>query len=503
MSLSFMDIFEDWAADYDDAVSGEQPEYKDVFENYAFMLGEAAKRAHGRTIEFGPGTGNLTALLLNKGLDVTAIEPSPEMAAIGEQKTGLTFEHGDFLHYKERPVDTFISSYAFHHLTDEEKETAIKRYVQQLSDDGRIIILDTMFNSPKDKEDIIAHYTALGYNSLIEDLNREFYPLKETMEGIARRSGCDYEAIQLNKFTHLQLLTKKTVKRPKDLIGDTPIVELTAFELPDNVRLFAKLEMYNLGGSVKDRLGRNIIEQALRRGDITTGEVVEATAGNTGIGLALSCQTHGLKLRVYVPEKFSIEKQDIMRALGAELIHTPTADGMLGAREAARAYADETGAYYTNQFETLDNPASYDKLTNEITDAVGSVAMIVAGAGSGGTFTGLAERLKPTGTRTVIVEPEGSILNGGESGAHRTEGIGVEVWPAFLKPESIDAIETISDDAAFDAVKQLAQQEGLLVGSSSGAALIAALNQAHHVTGNIVVIFPDASDRYLSQHIFD
>nr|WP_243720003.1 cysteine synthase family protein [Macrococcus lamae] len=298
-------------------------------------------------------------------------------------------------------------------------------------------------------------------------------------------------------------MTKKNFKRPADLIGDTPLVELTTFKLPAGVRLFAKLEMYNLGGSIKDRLGQNIIEQALFRGDIKTGEVVEATAGNTGIGLALACQAHGLKLRVYVPQKFSVEKQDIMRALGAELVHTATADGMLGARAAAKSYADATGAFYTNQFETLDNPASYDKLAREITDAVGTVDMIVAGAGSGGTFTGLAERLKPTGTRTVIVEPVGSILNGGASGSHRTEGIGVEVWPEFLEHNLIDAVETISDDAAFAAVKQLAVQEGLLVGSSSGASLTAALNQAQNVKGNVVVIFPDASDRYLSQHIYE
>ncbi|KAA1039284.1 pyridoxal-phosphate dependent enzyme [Macrococcus equipercicus] len=503
MALSFMDIFEEWAVNYDEAVSGHNPEYKDVFENYTFMLKEAAKRAEGRTIEFGPGTGNLTLLLLNKGLEVTAYEPSPEMAAIGEQKTGLSFKTGDFLHFDATEADTIISSFAFHHLTDTEKSAAIKQYGTLLNDGGRIVILDTMFNSRDEKQHIIRHYEALGHHHLVEDLNREYYPLKETIMAIAKQHGFNFESVQLNNFAHLTVLTKKTYHKPADLTGGTPLVELTAFELPAGVRLFAKLEMYNLGGSVKDRLGRHLIDEAVRRGDISTGEVVEATAGNTGIGLALACLAHGLKLRLYVPEKFSIEKQAIMRALGAELIMTATADGMLGARAAAAADAKRTGAYYTNQFESSANPASYDKLANELTAELGEVAMIVAGAGSGGTFTGLAERLKPRGARTVVVEPVGSILNGGDSGSHRTEGIGVEVWPKFMTRELIDAIETITDDAAFDAVKKLARREGLLVGSSSGAALAAALNQAPYVQGNIVVIFPDASDRYLSQHIYD
>lgn len=502
MTLKFMDIFEEWASAYDSTVSGEDPEYKDVFINYPFMLGEAAKHAQGRTVEFGPGTGNLTQLLINKGLEVIPVEPSKEMAEIGEQKTGVKFQSGDFLHYDVDAADTIISSFAFHHLTDEEKETALKDYLSILSDDGRIIILDTIFNSAEEKQSMIEHYSSLGYQNLVEDLHREYYPLKETMEQIAARLGYHYKETQLNRFAHLQVLTKKQIKKPFDLIGHTPLVELTQFPLKEGVRLFAKLEMHNLGGSVKDRLGLNIVEQAMKRGDLSAGEIVEATAGNTGIGLALACQKYGLKLRVFVPEKFSVEKQEIMRALGAEVVHTDSSLGMMGAREAAEAYAEQTGAYYARQFETYDNPASYEGLANELIDEVGHIDMIVAGAGSAGTFTGLAERLKPTGARTVIVEPEGSILNGGPSGSHRTEGIGVEQWPDFLKRDLIDAIETISDEDAFNNVKELAKREGLLVGSSSGAALQAALNQMEHVDGNIVVIFPDASDRYISKHIF-
>ncbi|MDJ1154153.1 cysteine synthase family protein [Macrococcus caseolyticus] len=306
----------------------------------------------------------------------------------------------------------------------------------------------------------------------------------------------------MNRFAHLQILTKKKIKTPADLIGNTPLVELKHFPLNKGNRLFAKLEFYNLGGSVKDRLGVNILEQALLRDDIQNGTVVEATAGNTGIGLALICQQHGLNLRVYVPEKFSTEKQSIMRALGAEIVNTPTEKGMLFAREAALKFAQETGAFYTNQFESADNPSSYDKLAEEIKRDAGKVDVIVAGAGSGGTFTGLAKHFKES--HRVIVEPEGSILNGGESGSHRTEGIGVEKWPVFLEKDLIDAVETISDIDAFTRVSELAQKEGLLVGSSSGAALHAALKTQENMTdSNIVVIFPDAAERYLSQQIFD
>lgn len=504
MAPAFMDIFEQWAADYDSAVNGDNPEYKDVFANYSFMLEQAAAAAEGKVIEFGPGTGNLTRLLLTRGLDVTAIEPSRDMAVIGEEKTGIIFETGDFLNYSFDHADTIISSFAFHHLNDHEKEQAVSSYYPLLSDNGTIVILDTIFNSTEEKQSLIEYYSQLNYHHLVEDLNREYYPLKETMAAIARRQGFSYNSVQLNRFAHLQILKKKKFRRPSDLIGQTPLVELTSFKLKHGVRLFAKLEMYNPGGSIKDRLGKKLIEQALRDREISYPVVVEATAGNTGIGLALACQQHHLKLRVYVPEKFSIEKQQLMRALGAEIIHTPTSEGMLGARQQALSYAEATGAYYANQFENYTNPESYYSLADELLDELGTVEMIVAGAGSGGTFTGLADKLKPH-TRTIIVEPEGSILNGGEPGSHRTEGIGVEQWPVFLNCELIDAVETISDEDAFRNVRQLAEQEGLLVGSSSGAALQAALNQIENsdIQGNIVVIFPDASDRYLSQQIYN
>lgn len=502
MSLPFMDIFKEWASNYDDAVTGRNPEYKDVFANYDFMIEQATKHAGHRVTEFGPGTGNMTNILLKRGADVQAVEPSEDMAKLGEEKTGISFERGDFLNFNARETDTFISSFAFHHLTDEEKMDAIRKYKDLLHEDGNIIILDTMFNDLEEKEQIKSYYHELGYNNLVDDLNREYYPLKETMQHIADTLGFDYQSTQLNRFAHLQILTKKKIKTPFDLIGDTPLVELKNFPLNNGNRLFAKLEFYNLGGSVKDRLGMNIIEQALLRGEIKTNTVVEATAGNTGIGLALACQKYNLKLRVYVPEKFSVEKQSIMRALGAEIINTPTEHGMLYAREQALNFAQETGAFYTNQFESFDNPASYNALADEIKRDVGQVDVIVAGAGSGGTFTGLAQHFKES--YRVVVEPEGSILNGGAAGSHRTEGIGVEKWPPFLEKDLIDKIETISDIDAFTRVTELAQKESLLTGSSSGAALHAALKVQESMTNsNIVVIFPDAAERYLSKQIFN
>ena len=193
-----------------------------------------------------------------------------------------------------------------------------------------------------------------------------------------------------------------------------------------------------------------------------------------------------------------------MRALGSRIYRTPKDEGMLGARQAAENFAKRTGAYYTNQFETSDNPGAYrETLAVEIIEAIPNLDYFVAGAGSGGTFSGVAEALQPYDVKSVVVEPKGSILSGQEKGSHDTEGIGVEVWPQFLKKEWIDAVEVVSDEVAFEHVKQLAKYEGILAGSSSGAALEGALQVAQRIQkGKIVVIFPDGSDRYMSKKIF-
>ncbi|MCS4485738.1 PLP-dependent cysteine synthase family protein [Staphylococcus americanisciuri] len=289
-----------------------------------------------------------------------------------------------------------------------------------------------------------------------------------------------------------------------NLIGNTPLVQLQHYST-DKVRIYAKLEMYNPGGSVKDRLGKYLIERAVERGLLRRGgQLVEATAGNTGIGLALVATQYNIQCVIFAPEGFSEEKIEIMRALGATIYRTPKAEGMLGARRAAQDYAVQTGAYYTNQFETDDNPAAYkETLAQELLRELPTMKYFVAGAGSGGTFSGVSEVIQAQGVKSVVVEPPGSILSGGSKRKHDTEGIGVEEWPPFLDKAWIERVEVVPDEVAFRHVRELAKHEGMLVGSSSGAALEGALRVAGRIEqGDIAVVFPDGSDRYMSKRIF-
>ncbi|MEH7437517.1 cysteine synthase A [Neobacillus drentensis] len=303
----------------------------------------------------------------------------------------------------------------------------------------------------------------------------------------------------------------KVYKNVHELIGNTPMVEITQFHLPDGVRIFAKLEFMNPGGSVKDRLGMELLDEAFSSGKLRKdGTVIEPTAGNTGIGLALAAINKGIQVILCVPEKFSIEKQELMKALGAKIVHTPTEKGMKGAIAKAKELVNEIpGAYCPQQFGNPANPETYYKtLGPEIWEQLeGQIHVFVAGAGTGGTFMGTARYLKEQSdkVKTVIVEPEGSILNGGESGPHKTEGIGMEFLPEYMDASYFDTIYTVLDEHAFSVVKELAAKEGLLVGSSSGAAFHAALKEAQISPPgtNIVVIFPDGSERYLSKKIFE
>mgnify|MGYP005750239693 FL=1 len=300
-------------------------------------------------------------------------------------------------------------------------------------------------------------------------------------------------------------------KNVKELIGNTPIVELTQIPLPEGVRLFAKLEFYNPGGSIKDRLGKELIEAGVRSGQLKEGgTIIEPTAGNTGIGLALAAVGTNYKVVVCVPEKFSIEKQELMKALGAKIVHTPTSEGMTGAINKAQQLLKEIpNSYCPQQFGNPANPDTYYKtLGPEMWKQLdGNIDVFVAGAGTGGTFMGTAKFLKEknANVKTVIVEPEGSILNGGESGPHKTEGIGMEFLPGYMDKAYFDAIHSVLDVNAFDRVKELAEKEGLLVGSSAGAALHAALEEAKVAKPgtNIVTIFADSSERYLSKKIYE
>ncbi|HJV30745.1 MAG TPA: cysteine synthase family protein [Bacillales bacterium] len=303
----------------------------------------------------------------------------------------------------------------------------------------------------------------------------------------------------------------KVYQNVHELIGNTPIVEISQFTLPEGVRIFAKLEFMNPGGSVKDRLGLELLREAFESGKLKQGgTVIEPTAGNTGIGLALAAINKDVQVILCVPEKFSTEKQELMKALGAKVVHTPTEKGMKGAIEKAQELLKEIpNSYCPQQFANPANPETYTKtLGPQVWDQMdGKIDLFVAGAGTGGTFMGTAKYLKSQNKKikTVIVEPEGSILNGGEPGSHKTEGIGMEFLPAYMDPAYFDAIHTISDIAAFDRVKELAAKEGLLVGSSSGAAFEAALLEAKSAKPgtNILVIFPDGSERYLSKKIYE
>lgn len=297
-----------------------------------------------------------------------------------------------------------------------------------------------------------------------------------------------------------------------EAIGHTPVYKFTVqdFPMPKDSVIYAKLEYLNPGGSIKDRLGLYLLTSGLESGKIdqeTT--IIEPTAGNTGIGLGLAALKFNLKTIFVVPEKFSIEKQKIMQALGAKIVHTPTEEGIVGAIEKSKQLASEIpNSYVPLQFENPDNPATYyQTLGPELFQELeGSINSFVAGIGSGGTFAGTAKFLKDRlpELRLIGVEPEGSILNGGPSHGHEIEGIGVEFVPPFLSELTIDQFETISDAEGFAYTRQLAKEHGLLVGSSSGAAFAAALKEAQRLPNgqSILTIFPDTSDRYLSKNIY-
>lgn len=301
------------------------------------------------------------------------------------------------------------------------------------------------------------------------------------------------------------------IKNISELIGQTPLIELQ-LDIPNHSRIFAKLEMFNPGGSIKDRLGQSLINDGIARQVINQDTVIiEPTAGNTGIGLALAAQQHHLRTILVVPEKFSYEKQQLMQALGAEIVNTPSSAGIKGAIEKAKALAaDIDNSYVPMQFANPANPKTYyQTLAPElIADLNGEkITSFVAGAGSGGAFSGVAQYLNEYDStiQNIVVEPEGSILNGGPAHAHRTEGIGVEFIPPFFKNVRIDQTLTVSDADAFQQVRDVAAHLGLFIGSSSGAALAASLKLAETLPAysTIVTIFSDSSERYMSDKIYE
>jgi len=275
--------------------------------------------------------------------------------------------------------------------------------------------------------------------------------------------------------------------------------------------IFAKLEYLNPGGSVKDRAAIGIIARAEGEGKLRPGgTIIEATAGNTGIGLALIGVNRGYKVRLFVPEKFSEEKVILMRAFGAEVVRTPDAEGMQGAiRRAKDLAASDPSAFLASQF---DNPANtdyhYETTAQEIFEQMeGQVDGITIGCGTAGTFTGVARYLKERIARVyaVAVETEGSILGGGPPGPHKVEGIGNSFVPGNFDRSVCDEIFKVTDVQAFDMVKQLAAREGVLGGSSSGANVYAAVAIAKRLGPGkrVVTLIPDSAERYLSKKIFE
>ena len=275
--------------------------------------------------------------------------------------------------------------------------------------------------------------------------------------------------------------------------------------------IFVKLEYLNPGGSVKDRAAIGLIERAEREGKLRPGGmIVEATAGNTGIGLALIGVNRGYKVHMFVPEKFSEEKVLIMRALGAEVTRTPEDEGMRGAIERAnKVVAGDPSAFMAAQFENPANPDFHYKTTApEIFEQMeGRIDAVTVGSGTAGTFTGVARFLKERlpHVYTIAVETQGSVLGGGQPGPHKVEGIGASFIPKNFDRSVCDEIMMVTDDQAFDMVKQLAAREGVLGGSSSGANVFAALSIAKKLGSGkrVVTLIPDSAERYLSKKIFE
>lgn len=296
----------------------------------------------------------------------------------------------------------------------------------------------------------------------------------------------------------------------QELIGNTPLVRLTNLGFPETLRVYAKLELYNPAGSVKDRIGKYMIEDAERRGLLKPGyTIIEATAGNTGLGIAFAALNRGYRLIFTVPTKFSQEKQTLLRALGAEIINTPLEEGMLGAAKKAEELRSQIPNSITlEQFKNKSNPrAHYETTGPEIyRDLDGNIDYLVAGAGSGGTFSGVMQYLKEKNPliQGVLADPYGSTIGGGEHFDYNIEGIGNDFIADTMDMSMVDRVIKVSDDEAFEQVKRLARCEGIFAGSSSGAALAAVNKLAQTVhSKNVVVILPDRGDRYFSKHIYD
>lgn len=304
----------------------------------------------------------------------------------------------------------------------------------------------------------------------------------------------------------------KIANNVTELIGGTPLLRLNRLTDGLKAKVIVKLESFNPGGSVKDRIGLNMITEAEKLGVINQDTIIiEPTSGNTGIGLALVSAARGYRLILTMPDTMSLERRNLLKAYGAELVLTPGAEGMKGAIRKAQALAEEYGnAFIPQQFENSANPEIHKVTTAEEIwrDTDGQVDIFVAGVGTGGTLTGVGQVLKKHNpqVKVVAVEPKSSaVISGDMPGPHKIQGIGAGFIPEILDVGVIDEIFPVRDDDALNTGRRLAREEGILCGISSGAAAFAALQIAarkENAGKNIVVILPDTGERYLSTSLF-
>lgn len=306
----------------------------------------------------------------------------------------------------------------------------------------------------------------------------------------------------------------RIAKKLTDIIGNTPLLELSKFSQNRGLKrsLIAKIESFNPGGSAKDRIALAMVEDAEKKGLLSPGAtIIEPTSGNTGVGLALVSAVKGYTLILTMPETMSIERRKLVQAYGAKVVLTPGAAGMKGAiDEANRLRESILGSVILQQFENPANPeAHYNSTGIEIwNDTDGKVDIFVAGVGTGGTISGVGKRLKEynSDVKIIAAEPASSpVLNGGKSGAHKIQGIGAGFIPTIYNASVVDEVIDVKDDCAILAARNVAAEEGLLVGISSGAALSAAVEIAKRPENqdkNIVVLLPDTGERYLSTELY-